>query len=101
LSAYLDLSSEAPSFLSSVFSSPLDSPSASPSAPSAPSVVSPPSPSSVSSFSGSGSTSIVGGTRVATTKSLSVIVVLTPSGKLILLIFIASPISLLIKSNCN
>ena len=47
------------------------------------------------------STSTVGGTTVATTKSLSVIVGLTPSGSSILLILIESPISLLIRSNCN
>ena len=97
LSAYLDLSSEVSSFLSSVFSSSLDSPSVSPSAPS---IVSPSTHSPVSS-SGSGSISIVGGTRVATTKSLSVIVGFTPSGNSILLILIVSPISLLTKSNCN
>ena len=39
--------------------------------------------------------------HVAITKSLSVIVGINPSGRPILLIFIESPISLLIRSNCN
>ena len=79
MSSYLDLSSEDSSFLSSGVS--LDSPSVLSDSPSA------------TSSSVLVSTSTVGEARVATTKSLSVIVGFTPSGKSILLIFIASPIS--------
>ena len=87
LSSYLDLSSDVSSFLPSEFSFVFDSVLSD-----SPSVV-------VSSVLVSAST--VGGTKVATTKSLSVIVGFTPSGRLILLILIASPISVFSKSKCS